>query len=238
MKSKLFLLVAVAALAASNVLSDGPRAGAQATPGATYEGTTSPSGTVSFTVSADGASVSDFAVAIAASGPGWACAISAGVPESIPIENHAFTYQDESTSVSGSFPNAGKAEGTFSFRGHGKPSECDSGTWTATTTAAPPVSTPTPPEPSGPTEDVPLQGGCNPVASTYPDGTPIATIADAVTPPGILDSVWEFEGGIWVGFSPLFPEVSDLTEKDFLDVVFICVGGSGPGAATFTRPVV
>jgi YVTN family beta-propeller protein len=95
-----------------------------------------------------------------------------------------------------------------------------------------------PPPLPGETEDVPLQGGvCNPVATTYPDNTPIGTIADAVAPIAMLDSLWEFEGGVWMGWSPEFPEASDLTEKDFLDVVFICVGGSGPDAATFTRPL-
>ena len=106
---------------------------------------------------------------------------------------------------------------------------------------AAPTPTPTPTvtaPPPGATEEVALQGGvCNPVATTYPDNTPIATIAGAVSPSGVLDSLWEFEGGVWQGWSAAFPEASDLTEKDFLDVVFVCVGGSGPGAATFTRPV-
>jgi len=57
-------------------------------------------------------------------------------------------------------------------------------------------------------------------------------------PRAIVEALWEFEGGTWLAFSSRFPEVSDLGEKDFLDVVFICVGSSGPGAATFTRPVV
>jgi hypothetical protein len=39
---------------------------------------------------------------------------------------------------------------------------------------------------------------------------------------------------MWMGWSPAFPEASDLTQVDRLDVVFICVGG----AATFTRPVI
>ncbi len=101
-----------------------------------------------------------------------------------------------------------------------------------------------PPEPEpeplpGDTEDISLQGDtCNPVSSTYPDGTDIAVIAGAVAPPDMLDSLWQFEGGLWTGYSPDFPAASDLTEMDRLDVVFICVGGSGPGAATFSRPVI
>jgi hypothetical protein len=81
-------------------------------------------------------------------------------------------------------------------------------------------------------EVVALVAGCNPVAITYPDATPIETIASAVSPPEILISIWEFDMGVWLGYSPQFPEVSDLTHKNFLDVAFLCVTASG----TFTRP--
>jgi len=102
--------------------------------------------------------------------------------------------------------------------------------------AAPP---PPPPPPPGGMEQVALQGGtCNPVASTYPDATPIATIDGAVAPPAVLESLWQFDGVTWLGYSPQFPAASNLTQMDRLDVVFICISGSGPGAATFTRPVV
>jgi len=87
-------------------------------------------------------------------------------------------------------------------------------------------------------ETVPLMAGCNAVAWTGSDKTPIATIAGAVSPAGVLEALWEFEAATWLGYSPLHPEVSDLTDEDFLDVVFVCVGGSGPGAATYTRPIV
>jgi hypothetical protein len=83
-------------------------------------------------------------------------------------------------------------------------------------------------------EVVQLVQGCNPVATTYPDNTPIGTIASAVSPPGILVSIWEFDMSVWLGYSPQFPDVSDLTHKDFLDVVFLCVSAEG----TFTRPEV
>jgi hypothetical protein len=111
---------------------------------------------------------------------------------------------------------------------------------------SPTPSTPTPPTPTPPTalptmtplppgmEAVDLAAGCNPVASTYPGGTPIQTIAGNVGAAGILSSLWEFRAGTWLGYSPQFPEVSNLTELDFLDAVFICV--SSPGA--FVRPIV
>jgi len=85
---------------------------------------------------------------------------------------------------------------------------------------------------AGTADVVPLVAGCNPVASTFPDATSIETIAGAVSPPEILISIWEFEAGIWLGYSPQFPDVSDLTEKDFLDVAFLCVNAPG----SFTRP--
>jgi len=106
--------------------------------------------------------------------------------------------------------------------------------------------TPTPPAPTPPTalptttplppgmEAVDLAAGCNPVASTYPDGTPIQTIAGNVGAAGILSSLWEFQAAAWLGYSPQFSEVSDLTEIDFLGVAFICV--NSPGA--FVRPIV
>ena len=101
-----------------------------------------------------------------------------------------------------------------------------------TPTACPPARAP---PPGDGTEHIPLQcGRCNPVATTYPDNTPIGTIADSVAPPGELESLWELEGGVWMGWSLRFPGASDLTQVDRLDVVFICVGGS----AAFTRPVI
>ncbi len=106
---------------------------------------------------------------------------------------------------------------------------------TATPTATAvtgPAATPTPLPPG--MEAVTLVAGCNPVATTYPDNTPAQTIASNVGPAGSLTSLWEFDQGTWLGYSPEFPEVSDLQKKDFLDVVFICV--ATPGA--FVRPVV
>jgi hypothetical protein len=99
-------------------------------------------------------------------------------------------------------------------------------------TPPPPGATPTPLPPGY--EAVDLAGGCNPVATTYPDGTPIGTIAGAVGPAGNLEALWEFEGAVWFGYSPAYPQASDLTAKDFLDVVFICVMGPGQ----FVRPIV
>jgi len=77
-------------------------------------------------------------------------------------------------------------------------------------------------------------GTCNAVTTTYPDSTPVGTIAGAVAPPGTFKWLWRFGGDTWQGWSPTAPQASDLTEVDRLDVVFICVEDS----ATFTRPVI
>ena len=79
-----------------------------------------------------------------------------------------------------------------------------------------------------------LVAGCNPTAWTGTNATPIATIAGAVSPAGILVALWQFEGGVWLGYSPEFPDVSDLTSMDRLDVVFVCVNAAG----TFSRPII
>jgi hypothetical protein len=101
-----------------------------------------------------------------------------------------------------------------------------------TSTPTGPAPTPTPLPPG--LEAVPLAAGCNPVTSTYPDDTPIQTVAGAVGPAGNLVSLWRFDVGTWRAFSPQYPQVSDLTEADLLDVVFVCVQGPGD----FVRPIV
>lgn len=115
-------------------------------------------------------------------------------------------------------------------------------TITPTPTPGTPTSTPTAtgtPATATPTatpvmESVTLVVGCNPVASTYADNTAISTIASAVSPSGALISIWAFETGVWRGYSPFYPEYSDLSAVDRLDVVFICVDTAG----SFERPEV
>jgi hypothetical protein len=83
-------------------------------------------------------------------------------------------------------------------------------------------------------QTVELYAGCNPVATTYDNGTPIATIVGAVTLQEDLESIWQLEAGSWRGYSPQFPEQAGLTEVDRLDVIFICMRAAG----SFERPVV
>jgi hypothetical protein len=135
---------------------------------------------------------------------------------------------------------------TPTFTPTATPSITNTPTITPTLTGTPPTSTPTktvtPGGPTatpttGPTESVTLVGGtCNPVASTYPDGTAITTIANAVSPSGILISIWWFNPGTasWLGYSPQFPQASDLTSVDRLEAIFICVSSAG----AWSRPIV
>jgi hypothetical protein len=103
---------------------------------------------------------------------------------------------------------------------------------TATPTGPTPTPAPTPPPEQS--DWVELAAICNPVASTYPDGTTVQTLAAAISPPDILKAMWALEGGLWLGYSPLYPEASNLATRDFLDVVFLCVDAVG----TFVRPLV
>jgi hypothetical protein len=86
-------------------------------------------------------------------------------------------------------------------------------------------------------EAVALVEGCNPVASTWPDGTAAADAAAQVAPAEALEAIWNFDAasGTWQGFSPDAPaDVSDLEEIGFLDAIFVCVSE----AATWSRPVI
>jgi hypothetical protein len=107
---------------------------------------------------------------------------------------------------------------------------------TPATTPTTPVATPTPAPtpPPGQAESVDLAAVCNPVTTTYPDGTTVQTLTAAISPPGILSAMWKFEGGIWSAYSPEFPQASDLAVTSFLDVMFLCVDAPG----TFVRPLV
>ena len=137
---------------------------------------------------------------------------------------------------------------TPTFTPTATPSITNTPTLTPTVTGTPPTSTPTrtsTPIPgaatatptTGPMESVTLLGGaCSPVISTYPDGTAVTTIAGAVSPAGILISIWQFipGSGGWQGYSPQFPQASDLTVVDRLDVIFICVSSAG----SWSRPII
>jgi inhibitor of cysteine peptidase len=75
-----------------------------------------------------------------------------------------------------------------------------------------------------------LYSGCNNITLTFADGTTSATVIQAVTPAGTVQSIWRYNPADkkWEGYSPAFPEVGTLLTVDFLDVVWICISGSSP----------
>jgi hypothetical protein len=116
-------------------------------PGATYNGRTANGAYVRFTVSANGTQVDSYEITGVV---GDTCQFSAQGTEpafpGAPIKSNAFTYGfDQAFSLSGRFPGARSATGTFHFHRDaiGAQPACDSGVvrWTATTTAGTAVKT-------------------------------------------------------------------------------------------------
>jgi hypothetical protein len=111
------------------------------------------------------------------------------------------------------------------------PTPTASATATLTSTPTPtPTSSLTPTPTTIPVESVALAGGtCNPVASTYPDDTAIATIAGAVAPSSILTAIWWYDafGRTWYGYAPGASYASNLSQLDRLDAFSICVSSAG-----------
>jgi hypothetical protein len=112
--------------------------------GATYNGTTSEGGTVSFTVAADGSGI----VIARIIDPGPTCNFetilryytASGDP--LPITNHAFSDPNERFQFQGSFPAPETSEGTFTAGGehseYTPSAQCASTlSWTAVTRAPP-----------------------------------------------------------------------------------------------------
>jgi hypothetical protein len=105
------------------------------------------------------------------------------------------------------------------------PAGASSGPHGLTATPARIASTPTPLPPGY--EVQPLLPGCNLVTSAFAHDTGVETIAAVVAPSGILRSLWSFRTGAWLGYSPRYPEVSDLVQIDFSQTFFICVSAPG-----------
>lgn len=83
-------------------------------------------------------------------------------------------------------------------------------------------------------EQVALVVGCNNISLTWPNGTAATEVAAAVAPAAALVAIWRFDAVArrFLGFSPQFPQVSDLRTLNRLDAVFLCVRAD----ATLTRP--
>ncbi len=82
-----------------------------------------------------------------------------------------------------------------------------------------------------------LYPGCNNISLTFPDGTPSQTVVQAVTPAGTVETLWRFNGPLnkFEGFSPAFPQASDLMSVNFLDAVWFCMSAA-PGATSPPLP--
>jgi PKD repeat protein len=87
------------------------------------------------------------------------------------------------------------------------------------------------------TEPVRLVTGCNNVALTWPVGTPLMSVVNAVAPPGVTESLFTLDAaqGRFRGYSPTAPSfANDFTMVETaLQAVYVCVTAS----ATLNRPV-
>jgi hypothetical protein len=78
---------------------------------------------------------------------------------------------------------------------------------------------------------VDLAVGCNNVALTYLDGTPVGVVVSSIDPQGAMYAIWRLNasppppatGPQFEGFAPAAPQASDLQGVDFLEAVFLCV---------------
>ena len=84
-----------------------------------------------------------------------------------------------------------------------------------------------------------LYPGCNNVSLTVPDGTASQAVVQAVTPAGAVQSMWRHNAvqNRFEGFSPQYPQVSDLLTVNFLDAVWFCMTtGAAPGGTPPATP--
>ena len=75
------------------------------------------------------------------------------------------------------------------------------------------------------TVPVQLQRGCTFVGLSWPSGTPIQVVADAITPQEALVAIWGLDtaSGRWLGYSPHWEEMSDQIVLQARAEAIICV---------------
>ena len=85
---------------------------------------------------------------------------------------------------------------------------------------------------------VDLYPGCNNIALSFPDGTTSQTVVQAVTPAGMVQSMWRHDAAQnrFEGFSPAAPQASDLLTVNFMDAVWLCLAGAPAPAPTAPPP--
>jgi hypothetical protein len=81
------------------------------------------------------------------------------------------------------------------------------------------------PDPGGTKQ---LYGGCNNIALSFANGTTCETVVQAVTPTGVVESMWRHNAALarFEGFSPAAPGASDLRTVNFMDAIWVCVSGA------------
>jgi hypothetical protein len=87
---------------------------------------------------------------------------------------------------------------------------------------AQPVASVTLPAPGGTKQ---LYSGCNNIGISFPNGTASLAVIQAVTPVGAVDAMWRYNAALnkFEGYSPAFPQASDLLTVDFMDAVWLCM---------------
>jgi hypothetical protein len=86
----------------------------------------------------------------------------------------------------------------------------------------------------GMTSTIMLTRGCTNVVSTFPNGTPAATVAAAISPPTALTMIMKFDPTVmsYLSFGPAAAALRQLTTVNRGDILRICTGA----AATLTPP--
>jgi hypothetical protein len=126
-------------------------------------------------------------------------------------------------------------EQTVTCGGGGPPVATPTSQLPTPSTPSPPGTLPPPPVVPPGMEALPLVEGCQYLAWTGADGTAPGQLATQVSPPESLAALWAQQPPpTWKGYSPEFPQVSDLEPVNMLDVVAFCM--TGPGY--FLRPLI
>jgi hypothetical protein len=81
---------------------------------------------------------------------------------------------------------------------------------------------------------IPLTRGCTNVVSTFPNGTPAATVAAAISPSAALSMIMKFDATVmsYLSFGPAAVGLKQLTTVNRGDILRVCVGATG----TLTPP--
>jgi PKD repeat protein len=150
-------------------------------------------------------------------------------PAGLAVGEWTWNFGDGTTGVGQTVQKTYNQAGTYTVTLQARP--LNEGSVTATTTAS--VS-------AAPAQDerVPLPAGCSNQALTWRIGTPMETVARAVSPPGALASIFKLDAaqGRFRGFSPTAPSFANdytMVEQN-LEAVFFCMNAAG----TLFRPAI